>query len=57
MIGDGDPTYKEVMVSKEVSKEASKWLQAMMEELKSLYKNETWDLVKLPKCKKAISCK
>lgn len=54
MIGDGDLTsYKEVLVSKE----ANKWLQAMMEEFKSLYKNETWGLVELPKHKKAISCK
>ena len=29
----------------------------MSEEMESLHKNETWDLVKLPKGQKAIGCK
>ena len=29
----------------------------MLEELKDLEKNKTWDLVKLPTGKKAVSCK
>ena len=34
-----------------------KWKQAMNEEMQSLHKNRTWELVKLPKGKKAIGCK
>lgn len=37
--------------------ESEKWLSAMQEEVDSLHKNNTWDLVKLPKDKRAISCK
>nr|CAD1818055.1 unnamed protein product [Ananas comosus var. bracteatus] len=37
--------------------ESTKWLLAMEEEMKSLHKNQTWDLVKLPKEKKAVRCK
>ena len=29
----------------------------MEEEMKSLYKNDTWELTRLPKGKKAIGCK
>jgi hypothetical protein len=29
----------------------------MLEELKALEKNQTWDFVKLPEGKRAISCK
>ena len=29
----------------------------MSEEMESLYKNDTWELEKLPKGKKAIGCK
>jgi len=29
----------------------------MMEEMSSLYKNNTWELTELPKKKKAIDCK
>ena len=32
-------------------------MEAMMEELESLHKNKTWDLVELLKGKKAIGCK
>lgn len=34
-----------------------KWIYAMKEELESIEKNSTWDLVDLPKGKKAISAK
>lgn len=35
----------------------SKWLEAMKEELRSIEKNLTWELVELPKGKKAIGVK
>ncbi|KAG8486777.1 hypothetical protein CXB51_020123 [Gossypium anomalum] len=35
----------------------SKWMFAMQEEMESLHKNKTWDLVKLPKGKKTVRCK
>jgi hypothetical protein len=34
-----------------------KWREAMLEELRALEKNKTWDLVKLPAGKKVVSCK
>jgi hypothetical protein len=34
-----------------------KWLRAMQEEMQSLEKNGTWDVVCLPKQKKAVRCK
>ncbi|MCO5553310.1 hypothetical protein L7F22_006831 [Adiantum nelumboides] len=34
-----------------------KWEQAMKSEMDSLHKNGTWDLVLLPKGKKALPCK
>ena len=37
--------------------DSGKWMIAMQEEMESLYKNGTWDLVKLPKDKKAVRCK
>ncbi|KAL5865755.1 hypothetical protein ACOSQ3_003269 [Xanthoceras sorbifolium] len=46
-------TYKEAIRSSEVEK----WKEAMDEEMKSLQKNNTWQLAKLPKGKKAIGCK
>ena len=39
------------------SKEATNWLMAMNEEMKSLEKNETWDLVPLYKGGKPVGCK
>ena len=48
---EGEPlTYKEAM-SCELS---SKWELAMQEEIKSLYANDTWDLVSLPQGRKAL---
>lgn len=50
----GDPfTFKEATNRKD----NDKWLVAMLEEMESLQKNKTWELVKLPKGKKAIGCK
>jgi hypothetical protein len=39
------------------AKQDPKWCDAMMEELRALEKNKTWDIVKLPARKKAVSCK
>ena len=33
------------------------WMKAMEEEMHSIEKNETWELVELPKDKKCIGCK
>ncbi|KAG8496414.1 hypothetical protein CXB51_007522 [Gossypium anomalum] len=37
--------------------DSEKWMFAMQEEMESLHKNKTWDLVKLPKGKKTVRCK
>ncbi|KAG8503399.1 hypothetical protein CXB51_001318 [Gossypium anomalum] len=37
--------------------DSEKWMFAMQEEMESLHKNRTWDLVKLSKGKKAVRCK
>jgi hypothetical protein len=51
---DAEPaTYTEAIAS--VDKE--KWLGAMQEEMQSLEKNGTWDIVRLPKQKKVVRCK
>ncbi|KAL0432080.1 UNVERIFIED_CONTAM: Retrovirus-related Pol polyprotein from transposon TNT 1-94 [Sesamum radiatum] len=39
------------------SKEKKEWIGAMVEEIESLQKNHTWELVQLPKGNKAIGCK
>ena len=45
-------------VSEALSSEKSKeWSQAMENEMKSLNENKVWELVKLPKGRKAIGCK
>ena len=46
-------TYTEAIAS--VDKD--KWLGAMQEEMQSLEKNGTWDVVCLPKQKKVVRCK
>ncbi|CAD6247489.1 unnamed protein product [Miscanthus lutarioriparius] len=46
-------TYTEVVVSGD----REKWISAMQEEMQSLEKNGTWDVVRLPKQKKAVRCK
>lgn len=51
---DSEPaTYNEAVVSGD----RVKWLSAMQEEMQSLEKNDTWDVVPLPKQKKAVRCK
>ncbi|KAG8478019.1 hypothetical protein CXB51_027833 [Gossypium anomalum] len=55
---DIDANQEPSNYSKAVSCEDSeKWMFAMQEEMESLHKNRTWDLVKLPKGKKTVSCK
>lgn len=46
-------TYTEVVVSGD----RGKWIDAMQEEMQSLEKNGTWDVVRLAKQKKTICCK
>jgi hypothetical protein len=49
-----DPsTFQEVIESSE----KDKWMEAMVEENKSLSKDKTWELMELPKGKKPIGCK
>ncbi|PHT74695.1 putative ATP-dependent RNA helicase DHX37 [Capsicum annuum] len=37
--------------------DSGRWMIAMQEEMESLNKNDTWDLVRLPKYKKIVRCK
>ena len=53
-IGVGDHSYCNDAIN---SNNNNKWMLAMTKEMKSLYKNKIWDLVELPKGKKAIGCK
>ena len=54
LIDEGEPEcYLEAMGSEE----KKKWLDAMQDEMKSLHDNHTFDLVKLPKGKKALENK
>ena len=39
------------------SDDSTKWIVAMQEEVESLLKNETLELMKLPEGKRVISCK
>jgi hypothetical protein len=48
---DDDPKSIDEVVN---SVEGKPWKDAMFEEMESLYKNETWDLVKLPSGRKPI---
>jgi hypothetical protein len=51
---DAEPsTYTEAIAS--IDRE--KWISAMQEEMQSLDKNSTWDVVRLPKHKKVVRCK
>ncbi|KAK1686989.1 hypothetical protein QYE76_047837 [Lolium multiflorum] len=51
---DTEPaTYTEAVASVD----RVKWISAMQEEMQSLDKNGTWDVVPLPKEKKAVRCK
>ena len=46
-------TYREA----EIRSESKMWKDAMEEEISSQHKNDTWELIELPKKKKAIGCK
>ncbi|KAG8481048.1 hypothetical protein CXB51_025755 [Gossypium anomalum] len=37
--------------------DSEKWMSTMQEEIESLHKNRTWDLVELPKGEKVVRCK
>ena len=50
----GDPTTIQEAIH---GQEKSRWMGVMVEEIQSLHKNQTWDLVELPKGKRAIGCK
>jgi hypothetical protein len=51
---DAEPaTYTEAIAS--IDRE--KWISTMQEEMQSLDKNGTWDVVRLPKHKKVVHCK
>jgi hypothetical protein len=54
VISNGDPTTFQEEVN---SQEKSKWMGAMAEEMESLHKNQTWDLVELLEMKRKIGCK
>jgi hypothetical protein len=51
---EGDPTSFEEAMSRP---NASKWLEAMEDEIKSMSTNRTWDLEEIPKGAKTIGCK
>jgi hypothetical protein len=40
-----------------LSTDSEKWMGAMHEEMESLEKNGTWELVWLPPAKRAVKCK
>lgn len=46
-------SYHEAVSSSQVAS----WVQAMTEEMESLHKNQTWDLVLPPKGRKIVGCK
>ncbi|RVW73560.1 Retrovirus-related Pol polyprotein from transposon TNT 1-94 [Vitis vinifera] len=47
----GDPTTFQVTIH---NQKKSRWMSAMVKEIQSLHKNQTWDLVELPEGKRAI---
>ncbi|GJW75670.1 retrovirus-related pol polyprotein from transposon TNT 1-94 [Tanacetum coccineum] len=46
-------TYREAITSKD----SDMWIAAMGEEIESLHKNKTWELVQLPERRKVVGCK
>lgn len=54
MVANLEPlTFNDAMQSKD----SSNWKQAMQEEMDSLIKNQTWELVDKPKNQKLLGCK
>ncbi|KAH9751577.1 hypothetical protein KPL71_014347 [Citrus sinensis] len=53
VIGEEPSSYKQAMNSRD----KSKWLSAMEEEISSLKKNNTWILVRKPEDRKLVGCK
>jgi hypothetical protein len=51
--GNEPSTYTEATIAVD----RNNWMAAMQDEMQSLEKNGTWDLVKLPKEKKTVRCK
>ena len=54
MTSSGDPINFQEAIH---SQEKGSWMGAMEEEMQSLHKNQTWELVEIPKGKRAIGCK
>ena len=54
VISSKNPTTFQEAVN---SQEKCRWVGAMTEEMESLHKNQTWELVELPKRKMALGCK
>ncbi|KAL6333003.1 hypothetical protein AAG906_020022 [Vitis piasezkii] len=55
-----NPKANKVVISRDVrqySQEKSRWMGATVEKIRSLHKNQTWDLVELLEEKRAIGCK
>ena len=51
---EGDPTsFEEAMRSAH----SSKWLEAILDEMRSMSTNDVWDLEKIPKEVKTVGCK
>ena len=53
LMDKGPRTYNEAMKSSD----SDKWLEAMESEMKSLAKNNVWELVPLPKGRKLVDCR
>jgi transposase InsO family protein len=53
LMDKGPRTYNEAMKTSE----SEKWLEAMESEMKSLAKNNVWELVLLPKGRKLVDCR
>ena len=51
-VGDEPCTYHDTVDSKK----SKQWLIVMNEEIESLQKNQTWELVQLPEGKKVVGC-
>ncbi|KAM0893325.1 hypothetical protein ACQ4PT_025194 [Festuca glaucescens] len=51
---EGDPTTFEEAVR---SAHSSKWLEAMVDEMRSMSRNKVWDLEEIPKGAKTVGCK